>query len=342
MNAKSKCPITVVTGFLGSGKTTLLSRILAREDMKGTAVLVNEYGKVGLDHSLLKRIDERTILLGGGCVCCNMRDDLVKGLRDLLNSYQRGELAQLDRVVIETTGLADPAPILFTILADPVLVHHFYIDQVVTTVDAVNGELHLQRQPESIKQIAVADKVIVTKTDLAEQQEVEALLSRIKIINPSTSLLSAVFGEVDTETFFSTSQITLDQNSLQNKLSNNKLAPLNHHISNIRSIAITFNEPLDWLAFGIWLSMLLYARGQDVLRVKGLIDVGEAGPVVLNGVQHIIHPHQHLDNWVEEDRTSKLVFIMKDIQPTEILESLEAFQGLIGASPVLLEVNMNV
>jgi G3E family GTPase len=164
---QTRRPVTVVTGFLGSGKTTLLARVLSEPSMANTAVLVNEFGDVGLDHHLLRRVDERTVLLGSGCVCCTMREDLVGALMELLDLDQRGEISRLDRVVIETTGLADPAPILHTIYADPVLQHHFAVDLVLTTVDAVNGELHLDRNLESVKQVAAADKVVVTKTDIA-------------------------------------------------------------------------------------------------------------------------------------------------------------------------------
>ena len=307
MESKLKCPITVVTGFLGSGKTTLLRKIFSKNDMEGTAVLVNEFGKVGLDHSLLKRVDERTVLLGGGCVCCNMRDDLVKELRNLLNSYQREELEQLDRVVIETTGLADPAPILFTIMADPVLIHHFYIEQVVTTVDAVNCEFHLENHIESIKQIAASDKIVLTKLDLIEPKSIAKLKAMLGDINPSAIIFEVVNGEINSEEFFNNDNDNdiVHRYNIQHQHSDAEIKSSSQHVSNVRSIAITFKEPLDWIAFGIWMSMLLFSRGEDVLRVKGLIDVGEGGPVVLNGVQHIIHPPQHLEDWNNDDRISK-------------------------------------
>src|SRR4051812_5167727 len=168
----TKRPVTVVTGFLGSSKTTLLARVLSAASMANTAVLVNEFGEVGLDHHLLRRVDERTVLLGSGGVCCTTREDLVGALLELLGLDERDEILRLDRVVIETTGLADPAPILYTIFTDPVLQHHFSVDLVLTTVDAVNGELHLDRNPESLKQAAAADKIVVTKTDIGEPDSV--------------------------------------------------------------------------------------------------------------------------------------------------------------------------
>ncbi|MCA3748155.1 MAG: GTP-binding protein, partial [Rubrobacter sp.] len=193
-------PVTVVTGFLGSGKTTLLSRVLRDPSLRNTAVLVNEFGEVGLDHHLLRPVAERTVLLESGCVCCSEREDLVAALKELLDLHQRGEVPELDRVVIETTGLADPAPILYTVFSNPVLQHHFGVDLVITTVDAVNGGLHLSQSPESVKQVASADKVVITKTDLAGPDAREDLEARLRAINPSVRVIEASFGEVDAGT----------------------------------------------------------------------------------------------------------------------------------------------
>lgn len=344
MNVKTNCPITIITGFLGSGKTTLLGNLLKDEAFNGTAMIVNEFGKAGLDHRLLRRIEEQTILLGGGCVCCNMRSDLVKELKNLLNSDERGEI-KLDRVVIETTGLADPAPILFSILTDPVLMHHFFVDFVVATIDAVNGELHLNNNPESMKQVVVADKVVITKTDLSSKETIDNLILRVKTMNPAADIIMASFGQLDPAAIFSPSHTKLGERGSKEKLRNiqeNYLMKSDQHVTDIRSIAIKFDRPLDWIAFGLWLSMLLYAHGEKVLRVKGIIDVGESGPVVLNGVQHIIHPPQHLEDWNNEEHNSQIVFIMKIIEPREILNSLQAFQNVIGASPAIQEINMAV
>lgn len=332
MNGK-KLPVTIFTGFLGSGKTTLLARVLQNDKMKDTAVLVNEFGKVGLDHHLLERIDENTILLGGGCVCCTTRDDLVKALMELLDKVQKGEISRLDRVVVETTGLADPAPILFTILTHPVLMHHFFIDNVIVTVDAVNGLFHLEKQPESLKQAAVADKIIVTKTDIATAETVSEVSAKLSYLNPSAEIIQASFGEVDLALLFNSNKTkVVDIEKISEAIR------INSHPNETRSVSMTFDKPLDWTAFGLWLSMLLHARGEDVLRVKGLIDVGEQGPVVLHGVQHIIHPPDHLTNWPDEDYRSKIIFIMRTIEPKDVLDSLYAFQHVIGAHPNLLEM----
>jgi G3E family GTPase len=325
-----KRPIIIVTGFLGSGKTTLLGRVLSEPSMANTAVLVNEFGKVGLDHHLLRRIDERTVLLGSGCVCCTTREDLVGALLELLDMDEKHEIPRLDRVVIETTGLADPAPILYTIFTDPVLQHHFSVDLVITTVDAVNGFLHLDRNPESVKQVAAADKIVVTKTDIAEPSSVHGLLSILGAINPSAQIVEAAFGEVDVDELLRTSEAGTHAASAAGEAGDP------HDVSETHSVSVTFDGSIDWTAFGIWFSMLLHARGEDVLRVKGLLDVGEAGPVVINGVQHIIHPPEHLDEWPDEDRRSRIIFITKGIHAEELLGSLQAFGGLLRARPLPL------
>ncbi len=303
--------------------------------MSNTAVLVNEFGEVGLDHHLLRRVDERAVLLGNGCVCCTTREDLVEALLELLGLDQRGEIPRLDRVVVETTGLADPAPILHTIFMDPVLQHHFSVDLVLTTVDAVNGDLHLDRNPESVKQIAAADKIVVTKTDAAGPDAVRGLLSRLGAINPSAQVIEAAFGETDAEELFR--PVGTVPHAVPEVPAGEA-----HDVGETHSVSLTFDGAVDWTAFGIWLSMLLHARGEDVLRVKGLLDVGERGPVVVNGVQHTIHPPEHLDRWPDEDHRSRIVFITKGIRPEELLGSLEAFRKLLGAMPLPLGAGQGV
>jgi len=329
-------PVTILTGFLGSGKTTLLGRVLSEPSMSNTAVLVNEFGEVGLDHHLLRRVDERAVLLRGGCVCCTTREDLVEALLDLLDLDQRGEIPRLDRVVVETTGLADPAPILHTIFVDPVLQHHFSVNLVLTTVDAVNGDLHLDRNPESVKQIAAADTIAVTKTDVAPPNSVRGLISRLGAINPSARILEAVFGETDAGELFRPGDARTHV-AVSEAFSSEP-----HDAGETCSVSLTFDGPVDWTAFGIWLSMLLHARGEDVLRVKGFLDVGKRGPVVVNGVQHTIHPPEHLDRWPDENHRSRIVFIIRGIRPEELLGSLEAFRGLLGARPLPLGAEQGV
>jgi G3E family GTPase len=345
--------VTIVTGFLGSGKTTLLSKVLSAPSMASTAVLVNEFGKVGLDHHLLRRADEKTVLLEHGCVCCTTREDLVGALLELLDEEDKGWISPLDRVVVETTGLADPAPILFTVFSHPVLQHHYFVNLVIVTVDAVNGELHLDLNPESTKQVAAADVVVLTKTDVAKTGAVDPLRARLRTINPSAHTIEAPFRQVDPEELLRPAA-KWSPNGTRDVLGHgaNRLAPspedlavrdkAARHVSQTHSTSLTFDGPVDWVAFGTWLSMLLHARGEDVLRVKGLLDVGEAGPVLLNGVQHVMHPPDHLGGWPDEDRRSRIVFITRGVRSEELLASLEAFRGIIKAGPRLLEANAPV
>ncbi len=303
-----KTPVVLLTGFLGSGKTTLLSRLLDHPEMGETAVIVNELGEVAIDHHLLRRVDERTIVLGNGCVCCTLRGDLADELRDLLSRRDRGEIPAFGRVVVETTGVADPAPILYTLLGDPVVKHHFELERVVTTVDAVNG----LPAPESVRQAAAADTLVVTKTDLRDAGDIPAILERL---NPSADVLEASFGEVEPAALFATAGTDL------------RSAPAvdgSGH-GDVNACTLMFDDPLDWTAFGIWLTMLLQARGSDVLRVKGLLNVGAEGPLVINGVQHVVHPPVHLDEWSDDDHRSRIVFIGRGFTREELEWSLEAF-----------------
>ncbi len=349
----AKKPLTIVTGFLGSGKTTLLSRVLSEPSMANTAVLVNEFGKVGLDHHLLRRADEKTVLLGHGCVCCTTREDLVSALLELLDEEGEGKIPPLERVIVETTGLADPAPILFTVFSHPVLQHHYRVDSVIVTVDTINGESHLDHNPESTKQVAAADVIVLTKTDVVKTLALNPLRVRLRDINPSARTIEAPFGEVDPNELLRPSTSTVFDGPHSNlALDTHRSTPTpetlavgdaeKHHVSETYSVALTFDGPVDWTGFGAWLSMLLHARGEDVLRVKSLLDVGEAGPVVLNGVQHVVHPPGHLREWPDEDRRSRIVFITRGVRSEELLASLEAFHGIIGAGPRLLEANMPV
>ena len=306
----SKTPVTLVTGFLGSGKTTLISRLLAHPDMGETAVIVNELGEVGIDHHLLRRVDERTVLLASGCVCCTLRSDLADELRDLHTRRARGEIPAFRRVVVETTGLADPAPVVYTLAAEPMIRHQFELDGIVAAVDALNGLV----EPESVKQVAVADVVVVTKVDMADPDAVE---TRVRAVNPGAEIVEAAFGKVEPGRLFDREQrdprdVPIEQHG--------------HH-DGIRPFCLFLNEQLDWTAFGIWLTMLLQARGTDLLRVKGLLNVGGNGPLLLNGVQHVVHPPEHLAAWPDDDRRSRIVFIGRGLERDEVERSLLAFNA---------------
>ena len=305
-----KTPVALLTGFLGSGKTTLLSRLLAHPGMGETAVIVNELGEVAIDHHLLRRVDERTVLLKSGCVCCSLRGDLADELRDLLGRRERGEIPAFRRVVVETTGLADPAPILYTLLSEPVVKHHFRLERVIATVDAVNG----LPEPESVRQVAAADTLVVTKTDLGAA---DGLLLELERLNPTAEVLEVAFGDVEPAVLFETA--------------GTGLMPVPYlglsGPTDVGACFVYLEEELDWGAFGIWLTMLLQSRGDGILRVKGLLNVGGEGPVLVNGVQHVVHPPEHLDTWPDEDRRSRLVFIGRGFAPGELSASLLAFNA---------------
>jgi G3E family GTPase len=275
--------------------------------MGETAVIVNELGEIGIDHHLLRRVDERTVLLSSGCVCCTLRGDLADELRDLLGRRERGEIPAFRRVVVETTGLADPAPVVYTLLSEPVVKHHYALESVVSTVDAQHGlSCH-----ESVRQVAAADTLVVTKTDLADSDE---LVVRLGALNPAARLLEVSFGEVDPDALFAPPE-------------HPRPTPAGggHLHSEIGAVTVVLEGSVDWTAFGIWLTMLLQARGSEIYRVKGLLDAGGPGPVLLNGVQHVVHPPVHLDAWPDDDRRSRLVFIGRRLSAGPLERSLSAF-----------------
>jgi G3E family GTPase len=303
-----KLPGALVTGFLGSGKTTLISKLLAHPGMGETAVIVNELGEVGIDHHLLRRVDERTVLLKSGCVCCTLRGDLADELRDLLGRRERGEIPPFRRVVVETTGLADPAPVVYTLLTEPVVKHHYVLESVVTTVDAQHG---LSRE-ESVKQAAAADTLVVTKADVAPGSTVEEQLGRL---NPAARVLTVSFGDVDPEQLFAPTQHPREAPAGREA----------HAHGDVGAVTIVIDDAVDWTAFGLWLTMLLQARGSEIFRVKGVVNAGGEGPVLVNGVQHVVHPPVHLDAWPDDERRSRLVFIGLGLEREALERSLGAF-----------------
>ena len=324
-------PVNLLTGFLGSGKTTLLQRLLRDQALSDCAVLVNEFGEVGLDHHLLERIDETMVLLQSGCLCCTIRGELSDAVRDLHGRRERGEIPAFRRLVIESTGLADPFPILSTIHSDPVLRHHYCLGNVIATVDAVNAMDQLDRQEESVKQIAVADRLVLTKTDLADAATTRRLLARIRAINPGAPLWRGAEEEVPAEALIgldASAAAAAHAGAVTPARSHHHHQDRNRHDSNIHAFALTFGEPLDWTIFGIWLTMLLNRHGADILRVKGILDIaGSAAPVAVHGVQHLVHPPVHMAAWPDGERLSRIVFIVRGLERASVERSLRAFLG---------------
>jgi len=309
--ADGKLPVALVTGVLGSGKTTLIASLLRHPAMCETAVIVNEIGEIGIDHHLLRRVDERTVLLKSGCLCCTLRGDLADALRDLLSRRDRGEIPAFTRVVVETTGLADPAPVVYTLLSEPVVKHHYELESIIATVDAQHGLL----REESVKQAAAADTLVITKTDLGSASLLEERLARL---NPAARVLAASFGDVEPDVLFAPVE------HLHEVVPHDNGSVYGH--GDVRAVTVVIDEPIDWTAFGIWLTMLLQARGSEIFRVKGLLDVGAAGPLLVNGVQHVVHPPVHLDAWPDDgDRRSFLVFIGLRLDRHALERSLAAF-----------------
>ena len=332
----------MLTGFLGSGKTTLLNRLLKHPALGDAAVLVNEFGAVGIDHQLVEAVDESTVLLASGCLCCTIRDDLKQAILELHDKRARGAVPAFRRMIVETTGLADPAPILATLMNDVSLRHHYRLGTIVTTVDAVNGPGQLDSQEESVRQAAVADRLVLTKTDIADPAGVAALRRRLERINPSAELLVADHGAVDVDGVLRADVYdpTARGGEVLRWIEAEAAAPrvldahghdVNRHDADIHAFCLVHDEPVDWTAFGIWLTMLLHTHGQHILRVKGLLNVaGAVTPVVINGVQHIIHPPMHLDAWPDESRSSRVVFIVRGLERAPIEDSLAVFNRLDG------------
>jgi G3E family GTPase len=332
-------PVNIITGFLGSGKTTLLQRLLRSRDSSDVAVLVNEFGEVGLDHHLLQGVAESTLLLENGCLCCAVRGDLNKALRDLLSRRTRGEVPHFRRVVIETSGLADPAPIAYTLLSEAVLRHHFRLSGIITTIDAVNGATQLATFPEAVKQASMADRLVVTKADLSDGPSLAALRVRLRSLNLSAQILES--SEIRNDLHQLLTDDIYDAEGKFREASHWTAEEVDErnahaHTAGVQSFAAIFDRPLDWTAFGVWTTMLLHRHGANILRLKGLLNVaGVPTPVLINGVQHIVHPPSHLEAWPDADRRSRLIFIVQGLQRARIERSLAAFNALTDAAMAL-------
>ena len=345
-----RLPVSVLTGFLGSGKTTILNYLMQQPALSRTLVIINEFGEIGLDHDLVTQSTEDNgdvvVEMSSGCLCCTIRGDLVRTLREAPGRFARGGEPWFDRVVIETTGLADPAPILQTLMNDPVIAPRYRLDAVITAIDAANGGATLDRQFESVKQAAVADRLLLTKTDIAGVDELRRLRERLRTLNPAAEQVIAKNGRVDPTLvldagLYDPSTKTDDvQEWLRAELveashghdhspeashhHDHDHNDVNRHDEHIRALCLTIDEPIHGEALDLWFKALLGLRGEDFLRIKGIINVAELDrPMVIHGVQHVMHPPVVLDEWPNEDHRSRIVFITRDIDESMLRETLE-------------------
>ena len=327
----SATPVTILTGFLGSGKTTLLNHLLAQPGMAETAVLINEFGEVAIDHLLVEEVQEGVTLLASGCICCTVQGELVDALRELYLDRVQGDIPDFTRLMIETTGLADPAPIIAALGRDPMFKSWYRLEGIVTTVDTVLGDSQLDENEEAVKQAAVADRIVLTKCDLAEDTQISALRARIGRLNPGAELIEALHGKVDPDALLRTGAYDPEAKTADVGRWINEAAYDVHdhdhdhhhaghahahsrHDDRIGSFVLTFDQPVDWQAFSKTLSALIKEHGAALLRIKGIIDTSDSErPLAIHAVQHTQHPPSYLNAWPDEDRRSRIVFITRDL-----------------------------
>jgi G3E family GTPase len=334
-------PLTVLTGFLGAGKTTLLNGLLKDKALANTAVIINEFGDVALDHLLVEYIGDNMVLLQSGCLCCTVRGDLVDALETLLRDLDNRRCT-FSRVLLETTGLADPAPVLHTAMAHPYLVRRYRLDGVVTVVDAVNGGATLGAHAEAVKQAAMADRIVLTKTDLADAEQREQITNRLRALNPAAPILDAAKGEATAERLLSCGLYDPKRKipDVKKWLATEAYAgdhrhhhhDVNRHDEHIGSFVLTVNAAIPASTLEMFLELLRANYGAHLLRLKGIVKLAEMPdtPVVIHGVQHIFHPAARLERWPDGDHRSRLVFITRDLSERTVLELFEAFLGTAG------------
>jgi G3E family GTPase len=311
--------VTVVTGFLGAGKTTLVRRFLTTPEGANTAVVINEYGAVGIDDALVRNTSEDVALLGNGCVCCTTRSDLQVALRRLVIDRERGDVPGFTRIVIETSGLADPGPILQTFATDRALGGEFFVELVVTVVDSATGLRTLDWSAEARKQAILADRLVITKSDLVQGEVVDALSARLRELNPHAIIDLAVDGALDPRCFVE---------ALENRRDKTFVAEAEHS-DGVTSFVLTEDKPVVWDAFARTMETLVALRGADLLRVKGFLNVtGCPGPVLIQFVQHLAHPPVELTKWPDGDQTSRIVFITRNIPEQQVRDLLAAIRAL--------------
>lgn len=345
MTTPDLIPISLLTGFLGSGKTTLLNYLVGQPALKDTLVIINEFGEIGLDHLLVAHSQEEVVVeMSSGCLCCTIRGDLKKTLKDITWRFAEGGQRKFNRVIIETTGLASPIPILHTLMTDPFIAGKYRLDGVITTVDAVNGASTLDQHLEAVQQVAVADRLLLTKTDLADAAVLEKLRARLHQINPAAQQILSQQGQVAPAQLldaglFKTSEKSLDVTRWLNEESyvahehsgghhhdHHHHHDVNRHDDHIRAFCFSFDKPIEPDQFDEWLSLLVGFKGQNMLRIKGIINLaGQDQPVVIHGVQHIFHPTVTLPQWPSADRRTRIVFITRDVERATIERSFNAF-----------------
>ncbi len=338
--------ISMITGFLGSGKTTLLNYLLQHPEIGETAVLVNEFGEVGLDHLLVAELDDKVLLLSSGCICCTIQGELVDSLKGLYMKRLTGQVPAFQRLVIETTGLADPIPIITCLMKDPLFKHAYRLESLVTTVDGVYGEGQLDQHPEAVRQAAVADRIIITKTDLADETALESLARRLAELNPGARIIPAVQGQVSPNELFDVALYdprtkTLDVQRWLNEDAyaspdahdheHDEAVDVNRHDDHITSFCVYVDRPLPWYAFLDWLEDLANEKGDHLLRVKGLVNIeGEEVPYAIHCVQATRHTPVRLPAWPDGDRRSRIVFITYDLAEADVRADLDAWLAGLG------------
>lgn len=345
-------PVTIITGFLGAGKTTLLNRLLKDPALSDSIVIVNEFGEIGLDHLFIETRDDGMILMASGCLCCTIRGDLVDTLDDLMKKRDTGKLSEFKRIVIETTGLADPAPILQSLLAHPYLAARYALDGVVTLVDAVNGSATLDHHMEAVKQAAIADRIVLTKADLVA--DTALLRARLQALNPAAPVLDATKGEATAAALIGTGPFDLATKTPDvagwlhaeayhdhhhhhghdhhDGPDGQHAHDVNRHDAHIRAFCLTTDDAIPSSAFEMFLSLLRSAHGEKLLRMKGIIKLAETPdkPIILHGVQHVFHPPIALAAWPDADHRTRMVFITKDLDERFVEGLWNAFLGRPG------------
>jgi G3E family GTPase len=321
-------PLTVLTGFLGAGKTTLLNRLLQDPALSGTLVLVNEFGEIGLDHLMMEQVAGDVVALSGGCLCCSVRSDLIDTLEDLLRRRDEGEIPAFDRVVLETTGLADPVPVIHSLIAHPYISLRFRLDGVVTLVDAVHGAKTLREFEEARRQLYLADAVVLTKTDLADPQSRAAVEAEICRMKPELPILDAVRGGAAPERLFELGGHNAE--GLKPWLAAG--ADTSAHDDGVKTTTLWSDAALPPTSFGMFIDLLRSEHGAKILRLKGLLRMEDdpERPVVVHGVQHMFHPPRRLDAWPDEDRRTRIVVIAKNLDADLIRRLYDAFAGVPG------------